>query len=51
MGMLVSGMLGDWLLPFVYNVGFPGFRASVMGWVLMGGLAALAVRMESGPHG
>ncbi len=50
-GMLVSGMLGDWFLPFVYNVGFPGFRASVMGWVLMGGLAALAVRMESSSHG
>lgn len=46
-GMLVSGLLGDWFLPFVYNIGFPGFRASVMGWVLMGGLAALAVRIDA----
>lgn len=43
--MLASGLLGDWFLPFVYNIGFPGFRASVMGWVLMGGLVALAARM------
>jgi O-antigen ligase len=44
-GLLVSGLLGDWFLPFVYNIGFPGFRASVMGWVLMGGLAALATQL------
>lgn len=40
-GMLVSGMLGDWFLPFVYNIGIAGFRASVLGWVFLGGLAAL----------
>ena len=40
--MLVSGMLGDWFLPFVYNIGIAGFRASVMGWIFLGGLAALA---------
>jgi hypothetical protein len=34
-------MLGDWVLPFVYNVGFGGFRASVLGWLFMGGLVAL----------
>ncbi|MCC7359784.1 MAG: O-antigen ligase family protein [Anaerolineales bacterium] len=39
---LVSGMLGDWFLPFVYNIGIAGFRASVMAWLFLGGLAALA---------
>ena len=40
-GMLVAGMLGDWVLPFVYNIGFAGFRASVLGWIFLGGLVAL----------
>ncbi|MCO5246127.1 MAG: hypothetical protein M9927_20315 [Anaerolineae bacterium] len=50
LGMLVSGMLGDWFLPFVYNIGFVGFRASVFGWIFMGGLMAVATRlvMETG---
>jgi len=40
-GMLVAGMLGDWVIPFVYNVSLNGFRASVLGWILLGGLVAL----------
>jgi O-antigen ligase len=40
-GMLVAGMFGDWILPFVYNVGFVGFRASFFGWLFLGGLVAL----------
>ena len=40
-GMLVAGMLGDWVIPFVYNVGLKGFRASVLGWIFLGGLVAL----------
>jgi O-antigen ligase len=40
-GTLVAGGLGDWVLPFVYNVGFQGFRASVIGWLFMGGLVAV----------
>ena len=39
--MLVAGMLGDWLLPFVYNVGTNGYRASIIGWVFLGGLLAI----------
>lgn len=35
---LVAGLLGDWFLPFVYNIGFVGFRASVLGWIFLGGL-------------
>ena len=40
-GTLVAGMLGDWFLPFVYNVGFNRFRASILGWLFLGGLVAL----------
>jgi O-antigen ligase len=41
-GTAASGMLGDWILPFVYNIGLPGFRASVFTWVFLGGMLALA---------
>ncbi|UCF26761.1 MAG: hypothetical protein JSW42_08845, partial [Chloroflexota bacterium] len=40
-GMLVAGMLGDWVIPFVYNVGMRGFRASVLGWIFLGGLVVI----------
>lgn len=40
-GMLAAGMLGDWIIPFVYNIGFTGFRSSVLGWIFLGGLVAL----------
>jgi O-antigen ligase len=40
-GTVVAGMLGDWVLPFAYNVGVQGFRASVIGWLFLGGLVAL----------
>jgi O-antigen ligase len=38
---LASCMLGDWLLPFVYNIGLAGFRASMVAWMFLGGLAAV----------
>ncbi len=38
---LVSAMLGDWVLPFFYNVNLGGFRASVLPWLFLGGLVAL----------
>jgi O-antigen ligase len=38
---LVASALGDWLLPFVYNIGINGFRASILGWLFLGGLVAL----------
>jgi O-antigen ligase len=37
-GSFVAAWLGDWVLPFVYNVGLAGFRASVLFWVFAGGL-------------
>lgn len=36
-----SGMLGDWFLPFVYNVGYVGMRSSILGWVFLGALVAM----------
>jgi O-antigen ligase len=38
---IFAGVLGDWFLPFVYNIGITGFRASVWVWFFLGGLAAL----------
>lgn len=40
-GSLVAAMIGDWLVPFVYNVGLRGFRSSFLGWFFLGGLLAL----------
>lgn len=40
--MLVAGRLGDWFLPFLYNVSFNGFRASILSWIFLGGLGLIA---------
>lgn len=40
-GTLVAGALGDWVIPFFYNITLGGFRASVLGWLFLGGLVAL----------
>jgi hypothetical protein len=40
-GTLVASFLVDWVLPFVYNIGFNGFRASVLPWIFMGGVIAI----------
>lgn len=40
-GSLTVMLLADWLLPFVYNIGFPGFQASLLVWLFLGGLVAL----------
>lgn len=45
-GMLVAGFLGDWLLPFVYNIGLRGMRASLLGWFFLGGLAVWREKVE-----
>mgnify|MGYP000530731094 CR=1 FL=1 len=37
-GMLTAAMLGDWVLPFVYNIGMEGLRASLLGWIFLGAL-------------
>jgi hypothetical protein len=40
-GSLLSGMLGDWIIPFYYNAGILGFRSSLLFWVFLGGALAL----------
>lgn len=40
-GMLVSGMLADWIIPFTYNIGLKGFRSSLLCWFFLGGLLSL----------
>ena len=40
-GTLVAAFLVDWVLPFVYNIGFDGFRASILPWIFMGGLISI----------
>ena len=40
-GSLAAGMLGDWFLPFVYNVGVRGLHTSIIGWIFMGGLVVI----------
>ena len=38
---IVASLLGDWVLPFVYNVGLAGFRSGILPWIFMGGVIAL----------
>jgi O-antigen ligase len=40
-GMMMVGMMGDWILPFFYNIGLSGFRSSMLGWLFLGGLVSL----------
>jgi hypothetical protein len=47
-GILVAGMLGDWVIPFVYNVGMQGFRTSVLGWIFLGGLVVIERLVANG---
>jgi hypothetical protein len=46
-GMVAAGMLGDWILPFFYNVGLNGFRSSMLGWLFLGGLVSLKQILKS----
>ncbi|MCB0120904.1 MAG: hypothetical protein KDE58_01610, partial [Caldilineaceae bacterium] len=43
---LAAAGFGDWILPFVYNVGLDGMRASILPWVFFGGLVALQVKYQ-----
>jgi hypothetical protein len=47
-GALVLMLFADWILPHVYNIGFPGFQASVLIWLFLGGLVALEQMTEHG---
>ncbi len=50
-GIMVIMAIGDWFLPFVYNIGFPGFQASVLVWMFLGGLIALDHIQPAAPTG
>lgn len=50
-GMVVAGFLGDWLLPFVYNVGIVGVRSSILAWIFLGGVVALRSVAGTDPDG
>jgi len=54
-GITIGMMLGDWFLPYVYNIGLGGFRHSLYAWLFLGGLVslhALQSQMHSAaPHG
>lgn len=41
-GSLAAAMLGDWVMPFVYNIGIGGFRASLFTFMFLGGMLAVA---------
>lgn len=41
---LAAGVFGDWVLPFVYNVGMSGVRSSILPWVFLGGLILLELK-------
>jgi O-antigen ligase len=41
LGSLMAAFLVDWILPFVYNIGFNGFRASILLWIFFGGLVSI----------
>ena len=30
--VLVAGMMDDYFMPYVYNIGFPGFRSAIWIW-------------------
>jgi hypothetical protein len=40
-GAMMAAFLVDWLLPFAYNIGLDGVRASVLPWIFFGGLISL----------
>lgn len=40
-GILVGCIAGDWLIPFVYNIGFKGFPYTVYSWLMLGGATGL----------
>ncbi len=47
--LLCIMLLADWVLPFVYNIGFRGFQASIVAWLFVGGLAVLPRGEEPAP--
>lgn len=51
LGCMFAGMLGDWFLPFVYNIGMAGVRSSVIMWIFLGGVLAIRRHVERAEAG
>lgn len=45
---VLAGMLGDWVIPFYYNIGITGLRASGLAWMFWGALVAMEQIMLMG---
>lgn len=45
---IAAATFGDWVLPFVYNVGLMGMRSSILPWIFFGVLIALQLKYEQG---
>lgn len=43
---MTAAAFGDWVFPFVYNVGLDGVRASILPWVFFGGIVALDLKVR-----
>jgi hypothetical protein len=41
LGCLMASFLVDWVLPFAYNIGLDGVRASILPWIFFGGLLSV----------
>jgi hypothetical protein len=41
LGCLMASFLVDWVLPFAYNIGLNGVRASILPWIFFGGLLSI----------
>lgn len=46
--VLVSMMLGDWILPFAYNQTITGFDNACYSWIFLGGMVSLANMVAAG---
>lgn len=48
-GVAMAAFLVDWVLPFAYNIGLDGFRASILPWIFFGGLVSLEQMSKAEP--
>lgn len=48
-GTIASGLLGDWVLPFVYNLTLSGLRGSLPAWIMIGAMLALSLSLDVAP--
>jgi hypothetical protein len=40
-GTFAAGLLVDWVIPFVYNIGLWGLGGSLLAWIFLGGVLAI----------